>query len=260
METAFITGAGSGIGRAVAIALGQRGYALALVGRRRGPLEETAELTSAPELMVLDVDVADGTKAAEAVRAAEEGLGGIGVLVNNAGGARVVPLGEASAADWNATFMQNASTAAYCTMAAWSGMTRLGRAVIVNVASMAVYDPLEGFFAYAAAKGAVAGMTLSAAKEGKRHGIEAYCLCPGAVETPLLRSLVDAAALPGTQTLRSEDVAALAVACVTGDRRGDNGRALPILPRSVEGWWRGWVAANPTGWLGVEPVWGEGAE
>ncbi|MFT3684614.1 MAG: SDR family NAD(P)-dependent oxidoreductase [Phycisphaerales bacterium] len=75
MQTALITGAGSGIGRAIAIALGQRGYSLALVGRRRPLLEETADLTSAPDVLVLDVDVSNAEKAEYAVKAAEEALG-----------------------------------------------------------------------------------------------------------------------------------------------------------------------------------------
>jgi NAD(P)-dependent dehydrogenase (short-subunit alcohol dehydrogenase family) len=155
---------------------------------------------------------------------------------------------------------QNAHAAAYCTMAAWPGMSRLTRGVIVNVASMAVYDPLVGFFAYAAAKGAVAAMTVSAAKEGASCGIEAYCVCPGAVETPLLRSIVDASALPAAETLRPEEVAEVVMACVTGDRRADNGKCIPVLPRtaSVRNWWDDWSRKNPSGWLGMEAVWGSG--
>ncbi|MFT3684613.1 MAG: SDR family oxidoreductase [Phycisphaerales bacterium] len=183
--------------------------------------------------------------------------------MNNAGGGELVPLGKVGVAEYHTTFMQNASSAAYCTMAAWSGMSKVGqggRATIVNIASMAVYDPLPGFFAYAAAKSAVAAMTVSAAKEGAACGIEAYCICPGAVETPLLRSIVDTATLPTSDALVPADVADAAIACITGDRRADNGRCIPVLPRTpaMQAWWAEWVRKNPTGWLGMEAVWGSG--
>lgn len=240
----------------MAVALGRRGYALALAGRRRATLEETAELTSAPETLILDGDLSDPAAAERAVSGAVEGLGGIGALVNNAGGGGLAPLRTIRAAEYLAVMDQNATSAACCTMAAWNGMSRLGRAVVVNVASMAVYDPLEGFFAYAAAKGAMAAMTVSAAKEGRRVGIEAYCICPGAVETPLLRSIVDERSLPRGQALSPADVAGVVVACISGDRRGDNGGTIPVLPRSAAAWWNAWRADHACGWLGMEPVWG----
>lgn len=255
MKTALITGAGSGIGRAVAIALGNSGYALALVGRRREPLEETAELTGAPETLVLTADVSKSDEAAAVVADAAAGLEGLSVLVNNAGRGEVVPFAAMTARVWDEAIGVNASSAAYCTIAAWPSLLE-ARGTVVNIASMAVYDPFEGFMAYGAAKAAMAHLTVSCAKEGHAAGVRAYCICPGAVETPLLRSAFDESQIPRTATLRPEDVAAVVLACVRNERPGDNGRTIPVLPAAMKAWWEQWRAANPTGWLSMEPVQG----
>ncbi|HYD01663.1 MAG TPA: SDR family oxidoreductase [Phycisphaerales bacterium] len=251
MKTALVTGAGSGIGRAVAVALGNSGYALALVGRRRECLEATAEMTGAPETLVLPADLSRAVDAEEAVRGATEGLGSLDVLVNNAGRGSVVPIASMTAAVWDQMLAVNASSAAYCTIAGWPWLVRAG-GVVVNIASMAVYDPFEGFMAYGAAKAAMAHLTVSCAKEGAPAGVTAYCLCPGAVETPLLRSAFDESVIPASATLRPEEVAAVALACVRGERRSDNGRAIPVLPGAMGAWWEGWRASNPSGWLRME--------
>lgn len=271
MKTALITGAGSGIGRAVAIALGNSGYSLALVGRRREPLEETAELTGAPETVIVTGDVSRADEAADIVAAAAEALGGLTVLVNNAGRGEVVPMAAMTPKAWDEIMAVNASSAAYCTMSAWPWLVKAGDTeeggVVVNIASMAVYDPFAGFTAYGAAKAAMAHLTLSCAKEGAggkgkggTGGIKAYALCPGAVETPLLRSAFDEAAIPAASTLRPEEVAAVVLACVRGQRLADNGKTIPILPAAFEGWWREWKAANPAGWLGMDQVLGARGE
>jgi len=255
MRNALITGAGSGIGRATAVALGNSGYGLALVGRRREPLEETADLTGSVEAMVISADVSDAADAARAVESAAEGLGGLDVLVNNAGWSEMVGMDAMTADRWDRSLAANASSAGYCAIAAWPRLkSRPEGGVIVNIASMAVYDPLDGFAAYGAAKAAMAHLTLSLSKEGARHGISAYCLCPGAVETAMLRSMIDTGTLPPDQTLPPERVAAVALACVRGERRRDNGRTIPVLPESALPWWRDWADRFPTGWLGMDPV------
>ncbi len=258
MRKALITGAGSGIGRAAAIALGNSGYALALAGRRRQPLEETAELTGAPETLVLTGDLSVACEAEAIVDAAAAGLGegsGLDVLVNNAGDAAVAPIGVMTAGIWDKLLAANASSAAYCTIAAWRHLSIRG-GVIVNVASMAVYDPLEGFMAYGAAKAAMAHLTVSSAKEGAPFGIAAFCLCPGAVETAMLRSVMSESAVPNTATLQPEEVAAVILACVRGERGDDNGRSLPILPAASADWWSKWQAGHRGAWLGTSPQYG----
>ena len=98
--------------------------------------------------------------------------------------------------------------------------------VIVNISSMATADPFPGFFGYASSKAALNLMAKSCALEGKDHNIRAFAVAPGAVETPLLRSILGPEQLPQSACLAPEDVAKVVVACVLGQRDNDNGSTI----------------------------------
>jgi NAD(P)-dependent dehydrogenase (short-subunit alcohol dehydrogenase family) len=228
-QVAIITGAGSGIGRATAVMLSQRGYSIALVGRRDGPLHETAALLSGPCLVIpIDISIAAGCQAV--ISRTESTLGRIDILVNNAGVAPLIPIEETRPSVIDDVFGVNAIAPAYLIHSVWPVFVRQKRGCIVNVSTMGTFDPFPGFFAYAAAKAAVNVMALSCAKEGTDHGIRAFAVAPGAVETDMLRKIVPESTLSRSQTLSPEAVAKVIVECIEGTRDSQNGGTIQVEP------------------------------
>ena len=221
---AIITGAGSGIGRAAAIMLAQRGYSLALVGRRESHLLETEALTG--RAMILTADISDANDCQTVISRTETTFGRIDVLVNNAGLAPMMSVEKSGPAVIDEVFGVNALGPAYLIHAAWPIFLRQKRGCIVNVSSMSSIDPFTGLFAYAAAKASVNLMALSCAKEGKEHGIRAFSVAPGAVETSMLRKIVSEKDLPRSRTLTPETVAEVIVECIEGKRDSENGKTI----------------------------------
>lgn len=211
-----VTGAGSGIGRATAVALAAHGGAdatVVLVGRRAETLEETASLVAGAggRPMVRVADVSDAGQV-EALREAAESAGGGGVdlLVNNAG--LNVParrLHRLTPADWELVLRVNATGPFLTTHAFLPGMRARRTGTIVNVASLAGVRPgvLSGP-AYSAAKAALVSFTGSINLAERRHGIRACAICPGEVATPILddRPVPPSAEARATM-LQPEDVA-----------------------------------------------------
>lgn len=189
-KTAWITGAGTGIGRAVAVALGGAKMICVLSGRRAGPLEETAAAIRAgggtARVQVLDVTDGDAVAAAGATIVAE--FGGIDVLVNSAG-SNVTrrSWAEVDSAGWNAVIELNLNAAYACCAAVLPSMRARKDGLIVNVASWAGRYPsrLTGP-AYNASKAGLIAMTQSINLEEFAHGIRACALSPGEVATPIL--------------------------------------------------------------------------
>ncbi|MDZ4829062.1 MAG: SDR family oxidoreductase [Phycisphaerae bacterium] len=228
-RVALVTGAGSGIGRAIALALGVEGYALAFVGRTRAKLDETAILVHSSDAIVLTGDVANAEFAASCVDACVARFGRIDLLVNAAGVAPLAKIEATNEATLTATFGANTFGPAYLIARAWPIFRSQRIGCVVNVSSIGTTDPFPGFFAYAASKSALDSLTRSIAREGKSIGVTAYCVNPGAVETPLLRQNFSERVLPTSRTLAPEAVAAIAVDCAVGRRPGDNGCAIAMV-------------------------------
>lgn len=233
---AIVTGAGSGIGRATAVMLAQRGYAVVLVARTLDALEKTAELCPAGggESLCVAADVSEAEAATEIVDCALARFGRIDALVNNAGLAPLLPIGKTTPEVIDDVFAVNALGPAYLIAACWAVFARqhaegrvgaLGQRV-VNTSTMATADPFPGFFAYAAAKASVNLMAKSVAKEGRAIGVKGFAVAPGAVETPMLRAILPATALPTSKCLTPEAVATVIVSCLMGERDGENGETI----------------------------------
>jgi NAD(P)-dependent dehydrogenase (short-subunit alcohol dehydrogenase family) len=220
---ALVTGAGSGIGRATAVLLARHGWNVALCGRRRAPLAETAALLgSASE--VITADVGNAADAARMVESAVSRFGRLDALVNNAGYAPLLPIDRTTPEVIDEVYRVNALGPAYAIARAWPVFVRQRGGCIVNVSTLGTFDPFPGFFAYAAAKSAVNSMARSCAKEGVAHDIRAFAVAPGAVETAMLRAIIPESSLPRSATLAPEGVARVIVDAVTGrydDRNGD---------------------------------------
>lgn len=222
---AIVTGAGSGIGRATAVMLSRRGWRLVLAGRREERLTETAEML-AGESAVVEADVGDLAEAAEIVDAAVERFGRVDALVNNAGWAPLAPIEKTGGELLEEVFAVNALGPAAAISRAWPVFQKQKSGCVVNISTMGTADPFPGFFAYAAAKTAVESMVRSCVVEGKKIGVRAFAVAPGAVETEILRANFSEKVLPGSRCLKAEQVAAVIVGCVCGERDGDNGKVI----------------------------------
>jgi len=226
-QVAIVTGAGSGIGRAVALALGEEGFRLALVGRDADKLRSTAD--SVPEALLIAADLSEADAALMVVDKTVDRWGRVDVLVNNAGVAPLVPIDETTDTLITETFAINAFAPIRLVASVWPVLRRQESGCVVNVSSMAVADPFPGFSVYAASKGAVDALTRSVINEGRVYGIRAFSVAPGAVETPLLRASFSAQAIPPTATLDPRDVARVVVDCIQGRREADLGQTI-LLP------------------------------
>ena len=172
-KVALVTGAGSGIGRAAAIALSQDGFALVLAGRRTEPLEETAGLLKGESLSV-STDVGDPASVAALFGATREKFGRLDLLFNNAGmGAPAVPLEDLSYEQWQAVVNANLTGTFLCTQGAIRMMKAQtpqgGR--IINNGSISAHTPRPNSAPYTATKHAVSGLTKSTALDGRAFNI-----------------------------------------------------------------------------------------
>lgn len=179
---ALITGAARGIGAEIAAAFRREGAELALVDI---DVERLAATGNAVEGKVYGVDLADAEATVEVVSKAVEELGGLEILVNNAGILKMAPLMEISPADWDLTFAVNVRAMLVTIQVAAKAMIPNGRGTIINMASMGgkVGGPNQAH--YAASKAAVISLTQVAAKELGPHGITVNCICPGYVLTEM---------------------------------------------------------------------------
>lgn len=236
-----VTGGGSGIGLSAARLLAARGARLALVGRRRGVLEAALGSLVGDGHAVIDGDIGDaGFARSLAGDAADAMGGGLSCVINNAGYAPLEPLGEGDPATVERCFRVNAVGPALLIESA-VGLLRSGGVsgvgpgpCVVNVSTMGTADPFPGFFAYASSKAALNSMTRSIVNECAEPGVRAFTIAPGAVETGMLRGLFDESAVPASAALAAEDVGALIVACIAGERDAENGRTL-FITRGEDG-------------------------
>ncbi len=172
-KVAVVTGAGSGIGKAVALALANAGYAVVLAGRRRAALDEVAR-AAGPEALPVPTDVTDPTSVAALFERAVERFGRVDVLFNNAGtGAPPAPLEELSLEQWRRVIDTNLTGAFLCTQAAFRQMKsqqpRGGR--IINNGSISATTPRPHMIAYTASKHAISGLTKTTSLEGRQYDI-----------------------------------------------------------------------------------------
>ena len=174
-KVAVVTGAGSGIGRAVARILLEEGYSVALAGRRREPLQASAEGFSGAALVV-PTDVTDPKSVAALFDAAREKFGRIDLLFNNAGtGAPPIPIDELTIEQWRAVVDVNLNGMFYCAQAAVRHMKRQeprgGR--IINNGSISAHAPRPNSAPYTATKHAVTGLTRSLSLDLRQFSIVA---------------------------------------------------------------------------------------
>jgi 3-oxoacyl-[acyl-carrier protein] reductase len=222
---AIITGAGRGIGRAIAIELAAKGYRLVLVSRNADQLRETAELSD-DKALIVPADVTDPQQVRDVVEQALATFGRIDVLVNNAGNAPAKSVEQTTSDEWRNVIDTNLSSTFYFSQAVWPTFRKQTSGVIVNISSLAARDPFTGFHAYGAAKAGVNLLTLSMAREGAEHGIRVHAVAPGAVETSLFRTLLTSEQFPTERALVPADVARVVAGCISGDLAYTSGEVI----------------------------------
>jgi len=206
---AVVTGATQGIGRATAFQLGRAGAKVAICARTPEPVRETESALHAAgvDAIASPCDVSDPASVERFAAFVARERGTPHVVVNNAGIGRFGPLEELSLDDWDATMGVNVRSLFLVTRAFLPAMKQARRGTIVNVASLAGRNGIEGGTAYCASKHAVLGFSKALMLEVRKHNIRVVAVCPGSVATGF-RSRAGQG--PGTGTdraLLAEDVA-----------------------------------------------------
>ncbi|MEW6775606.1 MAG: SDR family oxidoreductase [Bdellovibrionota bacterium] len=185
----LITGASSGIGAAAAARLAEKGHEVALVARRKEELEKVARKVESKggKAHVIPADLADASSAEKIVAEAVQKMGGLDVLVNNAGFAHGRPVGKQKPERINQMVDVNIRAPFLLAHYAIPHLEKSKKGRIINVASFVGHVPLPGLAVYSASKFALVGFTeaLSAELAGKKIGVTA--ICPGLVDTPMAK-------------------------------------------------------------------------
>jgi 2-hydroxycyclohexanecarboxyl-CoA dehydrogenase len=230
-RTALVTGGAMGIGRAIALALAEDGRSVAVADIR---LEEARESAGAVEAagraaVAVELDVTDGVSVSSGVRSAEEALGPVDIVVNNAGWDELRPFLETEESFWDRVIEINFKGCLRVPRAVLPGMVERGWGRVVNISSDAgrVGSSLESV--YSGAKGGVIAFTKTLARETAHSGVTANAVCPGPTRTPLLEAMAESGgeryiesltrAVPMRRLGEPEDVAS-AVAFLASERAG----------------------------------------
>jgi 3-oxoacyl-[acyl-carrier protein] reductase len=186
-KIALVTGAGRGIGRAVALALAAQGVRVALAARSavelekvRGEMEE-----GGGEAIVFPTDLSEVEAPRLLVSAVVQALGGLDILINNAGFAVGRPIAETTAEEWDRLMAVNARAPFLLCREALPHLKKSGRGRIVNISSVVGYKGYVNQGAYSASKHALAGFTKVLAQEVMADGIRVHLISPGGVDTGL---------------------------------------------------------------------------
>ena len=234
-KRAFVTAAGQGIGRAIALAFAAEGARVVATDR------DAAKLAGLDGIETRALDVLDDAAFAAAVA----GAGPLDAMVNCAGTVHQNTALTCTDAEWDAAFALNCRATWKGMAAALPGMVERGRGAVVNIASAAGFAKAPpNRFAYSATKAAVVGMTRAAAVDVVARGVRLNCICPGTVDTPSLgeRIAANAAAAGGVEAARAafvarqavgrlgspEEIAALAVYLASDESSFITGQAIVI--------------------------------
>ncbi|MCA9877673.1 MAG: SDR family oxidoreductase [Thermomicrobiales bacterium] len=213
-KIAVITGGGSGVGRATALALATAGATTVLLGRSRPPLEETASLVRASggTALVTPADVADESAVTNAFASAVQNLGGLDIVVLSAGIGRFGNIADYPLDDWNATLATNLTGPFVCAKAAIPHLKARGGGAIIAISSGAGKQGYAGLGAYSASKFGLMGLMQGLAGELAPDNIKVSTIVPGSIMTPFGDRPVEqkraaAANDPGKKYLEPADVA-----------------------------------------------------
>ncbi len=183
----WITGAGRGIGKAIAEAFGKEKAVLALSSRTEKEIKSLADSidNNGGNASFFECDVSSETDIKNTFDTIEKKLGTINILINNAGVARFMPLLETSTKDWDMMMNINLRGTFLCTKAVMPSMIKQKSGHIVNLVSVAGIQPFSNSSAYCASKYGMMGLTAVTREEGREHNIKVTAILPGAVDTSI---------------------------------------------------------------------------
>ncbi len=210
-QVAIVTGAGRGIGRAVALAFAREGALVALAARTTAELDTVrAQIKSrAGRALAVPTDVTREASVAALVEKVLGEFGKVDVLVTSAGVATFAPLVDTKPEEWDHMMAVNLRGVFLACRAVLPPMLKRHRGTIINIVSVAAKRAIPGTAAYAASKHAVLGLTQVLAEEMRPHGVRVGALFPGAVDTPLWDGIPNPP--ERSRMLRPEDVAEAAL-------------------------------------------------
>lgn len=198
-KVAIITGAGRGLGRAIAMSMAKEGADLTLVSRSINELRETARELRKFQNRVIAIagDVSSQGQVNRIVRRSVARLGGVDILVNNAGAIGPIgPTDKVDVEDWITTICVNLIGTFLCSRAVLAQMVRKEKGKIINIAG-AGEGPLPNFSAYASSKSAIIRLTETLAEEVKKHNIDVNAIAPGGIHTRMTEQILAAGDLAG---------------------------------------------------------------
>jgi 2-deoxy-D-gluconate 3-dehydrogenase len=241
-KVAIVTGANTGIGQAIAVALAEAGAEVALAGRSRA--DETAEQVRAAgrRAALIEADLSTTAPVQAVVDETLLALGGLDILVNNAGIIRRADAAEFSEADWDAVIDTNLKSLFFLCQAAGRQMIAQGSGKIVNIASLLSFQGGIRVPSYAAAKSGVAGLTKALANEWAGKGVNVNAIAPGYIATN------NTAALQADET-RNRQILERIPAGRWGDPKDIAGAAV-FLASPAADYVNGHVLTVDGGWLG----------
>lgn len=222
----IITGAGTGIGRAIAVRLAKRGPVV-LAGRRPDPLRETATDLGieGQDWLVVPTDISKGEDRTRLIDQTLDTFGRIDVLINNAAIGTCGELGTLGEPDIEQLININLTAPILLTRLALQHLQKTSGCV-VSIGSRAAIDPFPGLGAYGCTKAGLEAMARAIRNEYPQ--IRAYTVHPGAVETEMLRSIVSAEDLPSDQVLVPDDIAAAVESFVLGEHPEPSGASIVV--------------------------------
>jgi NAD(P)-dependent dehydrogenase (short-subunit alcohol dehydrogenase family) len=226
-KVCIVTGAGRGIGRAIAHRLTTAGAHVVAAARTPSDLETTVSQVSGKAGKCLGVvtDVTDSAQVSRLIGRTREEFGRLDALINNAGLAPLSPVASMPDELFNQVNAVNINAVFYTCRAAWADLSA-ARGTIVNISSLAAFDPFPGFAVYGASKAWVNLFTKSIAAEGKPLGIKAFAVAPGAVETQMLRAAFPN--FPAGQTLDPDHVAGVVELLLDERSRHASGETIAV--------------------------------
>ena len=240
-RVAVVTGANTGIGQAIAIALAQAGADVALVGRT--PAEDTAQAIRdlGRRALIVSADLSSIEPVQRIVDETVVGLGGLDILVNNAGIIRRADAVDFTEADWDAVVDTNLKSVFFLCQASGRHMIAKGKGRIINIASMLTFQGGIRVPSYTASKSGIGGLTKLLANEWAKHGLSVNAIAPGYIATN------------NTAALQADEARNAAILDrIPAGRWGDAadlGGAAVFLASDAAAYVQGHILAVDGGWL-----------